>query len=842
MRAHGRRSPPKRDRRIDHQILFFDENADRMPAARCRILENGQLINKNAPFADAGLVLVKIRKSTRMLDIEWAPPECPETVGYPFRKRYHVDLGADGDESVGRRLHNLGFPPEPAMEDGIRRFQQTYLQSSTGAVADVQAQLVPDHDDGTLPPVPPPGLQRQFQLASFTPSAQGSNQLVGAPQNAATPSVGTPAPGGTQPLGAVRPDSSVISDIVIDWGARYRTRPKESTVRSSSFWLDVHPPAPFPVAFGVVPGVGNWDTAPLTSLPLTPETKGAKTSAKASAAGLVGASFVRLDVDIKATIGTVTKTVLAFKQLYSIDGDGRLKAQLWVIDDFSFQQPASGGPPVRAPGTSTVAKRGSREGTGRHPLLRHEEQVVPAGRRTTLDLDLRIARIFVNAEFVDATELWWAVHPQETRQGWLNPNGVPQYLNPALGGRCEHLRVLAWTGGGLPMIWFAVIPDSALSKFDADSADIVFFRPPPGVNSFVYTPDAADFAALEHESTTMSLLARYLLSPQPLASLVSGGVSDIPTQHQYADQIQPISQKNNPTDPTSPPEPMDVATGLPACFRPVGLESSLNRASASSVLLLPLANALTGAPAATAAALKDLTATSLRLLWNTCAVARETLEGPTVDDRHLWLAAHSAGNLAMWSCLQNNQADVDRIISFSPTPKNGNKAKGIAPNLSAGIPVMRRAAATRSALGKALDAFVIAAPDLTHQYNFAAQRDKADNRPVGVRGVGIDEVTDKELRRTRASITLIPDIDAQWDYYTLKPAASMNPFLRHLLGAWTDAEIEASASTFPGSKWDVLFFHEYAVYGGSSTTGRFITTFRSFFLEALGPPNPRPPP
>src|SRR4051812_32362507 len=107
--------------RIDHQVLFFDENAVRMPGARCRILENGQLVNKNAPFADGGGgVAVKIRASTRVLDIEWAPPECPETLGYPFRKRYHVDLGEDGDESLRRRLHNLGFPPDPAMEDGIR--------------------------------------------------------------------------------------------------------------------------------------------------------------------------------------------------------------------------------------------------------------------------------------------------------------------------------------------------------------------------------------------------------------------------------------------------------------------------------------------------------------------------------------------------------------------------------------------------------------------------------------------------------------------------------------------------------------------------------------------------
>lgn len=310
----------------------------------------------------------------------------------------------------------------------------------------------------------------------------------------------------------------------------------------------------------MVAGVGNWDIAPLTPLPLAPETKGSKTSVKAPAAAMAGASFVRLDVDIKATIGSVTKTVLAFKQLYSIDSDGRLKAQLWVIDDFSFKQPSGGGPPVRAPGTSTRATRGCREGTGLHPLLRHDERVVPAGRRKPLDL--RIARIFINAEFVDATELWWATHPRETTKDIFNPNAVPQYLNPTLGGRCEHLRVLVWTGGGLPMIWFAVIPDGAVSTLDAGSADVVFFRPPAGINSFVYSPNAAGFANPNHGSTTMSMLARYLLSARPLAELSAAGISDARTLRQFADQIQP-----NTPNPTSPSDP---SSSIPqSCCQPL---------------------------------------------------------------------------------------------------------------------------------------------------------------------------------------------------------------------------------------------------------------------------------
>jgi hypothetical protein len=55
---------------------------------------------------------------------------------------------------------------------------------------------------------------------------------------------------------------------------------------------------------------------------------------------------------------------------------------------------------------------------------------------------------------------------------------------------------------------------------------------------------------------------------------------------------------------------------------------------------------------------------------------------------------------------------------------------------------------------------------------------------------------------------------------------------------WTDAEIERSAKS-PHS-WRFLFFHEYAVYGEVRVKGRFLTTSRSFFLQALGPAIPRP--
>lgn len=372
------------------------------------------------------------------------------------------------------------------------------------------------------------------------------------------------------------------------------------------------------------------------------------------------------------------------------------------------------------------------------------------------------------------------------------------------------------------MIWLAVIPDAALSTLDAESADIVFFRPPAGINAFPYTPTAEGFANPAHGSTTMSMLARYLLSAQPLKDLLAANVTDATTLRQFADKIQP-----NTVAPTSPSDPMQLATMFPAAFRPVGLERSLDQANKSHVLFLPL-GADGGEPsylAARAKGLKELLGSALRLLWTSCAVARDTETGPDVDARQLWLAGHSFGNETMRRCLDSNNTDVDRIMSFSATPRN----TGLNPLMV----TIERAVRERKKIAGTLDVFIAAAPDMIDVTNDKGENNARERRPIS-------SETDRKLRRTGASITLIPDFDQQFDYYRLSPASSMNPFLRHLLGMWTNAEIENSAKS-PHS-WRFLFFHEYAVYGEVRVQGRFLPSFRSFFLEALGPPAPRPLP
>lgn len=140
--------------REEHRIFFFDGEAQRMKGARCRVVENGHLLNKEAPYADAnGVVTVKVRRGARSLQLAWAPAEVPAQPGLPYRKLYHLDLGEDLDPTR-RRLHNLGFSHHASLDENIRDYQRAYRKAETGRAEDVEFELAAYHDQGTLPPVP----------------------------------------------------------------------------------------------------------------------------------------------------------------------------------------------------------------------------------------------------------------------------------------------------------------------------------------------------------------------------------------------------------------------------------------------------------------------------------------------------------------------------------------------------------------------------------------------------------------------------------------------------------------------------------------------------------------
>lgn len=200
--------------------------------------------------------------------------------------------------------------------------------------------------------------------------------------------------------------------VVIDWGARSRALQarlgSRHRVSGPSFWLS---PAKPPVALGSIK-VGDlpkFEKAAAVDIPLT----AGKTPLTVEGIVPAGVSHVRLDFDLKATVGGVTKSVLAFRQVYAVGSQALLPVG-FAVEDYVLEASPSG--PVHKKGPSLT---GFRRYLWSHPLV----ATVPG-------------RVTINAEFVDATELWWAI--RKDVWGW--------YLNPALGGRQEHLRVLAWTG------------------------------------------------------------------------------------------------------------------------------------------------------------------------------------------------------------------------------------------------------------------------------------------------------------------------------------------------------------------------------------------------------------
>lgn len=607
--------------------------------------------------------------------------------------------------------------------------------------------------------------------------------------------------------------------VTVEWGSRSRHLQAglRQKVPGASFWLV---PAAAPVRAGIVPvdRVADWPAAAAIPLPVTTDPR----ALSAEFAVPDGPAHVRLDFELTATVRTHSAVVLAVQQLFVVAagaGPGArgtlLPSQFTIRDEVLVPTPNG---PVAGRGP---APRGRRVVLGSHPLL----SVSGFGRFS------------INAEFVDVTALWWKVHPDAV-WGW--------YRHPLLRGRQEHLRVLAATTGGNPMIWFAVAPSRTVEP-SADStsgkaADIVFFRPPPGSNAFPYAPTQAGFEANQHDDTTMVNLARYLLAPVPEVELPALRKAGIRTPELLAAQIQPAVQAPvQPADPMSLMKLLDSAgnvrseaftDGRANAFRPVGLENALQQAGDDRLLLLPLGfEASTGDPtksipgnpqggyeAVERGGLERTVQSALDLLWAINAVGRNTTRPPRQADRELWLAGHSEGNRSVWRTLRSNPTVIDRVISFD------------ADTLDEGVTVLGEAGAKRRP-DRPLHAFVVVTPNNGDATGLPARRDTQLRR----------------LRDRNVFVSVLPEFDRREQYWRLNPLT--NPYLLFLLHRWnvpggrpgSKTLLEMSAAT--PRNWNFLFFHELAVFGGdlAPAPGGGALRLRTFFEQALGRPNPRPP-
>jgi hypothetical protein len=556
--------------------------------------------------------------------------------------------------------------------------------------------------------------------------------------------------------------------------------------------------------------LSSWDTATTLNVPTTrsgtaTEVKATVTLPTSSRRGPPGPSNLRLDFELTATAGGQTKTVLAFRQLFEISVGGTVTGKECAIENVPLKASPNG--PV--PSSSTALPR--RKFPGLHPLL-------------SISQTPKLVTIHVNAEFVDITALWWALRADA--MGW--------YLNPALPtpGRQTNLRVLGWTSGGNPMIWFAVVPDAAASSVTG-TEDLVFFRPPPGINSFAYPATEAGLTDSRHDgaepapgkNTTLSTLARYLLSPIPnhrLAAVLASGTvrrTDLLADHVLA-----------PAGSSLPANPVPFVSGYPVSFRPVGLETALNNAGGSRVLFLPLASGELNDTyeGAMKGGLRTTTRSALGTLWNVGAVDTGGSSIPDLSNRELWLVGHSSGNRIVWECAQNNKADIARIITFDASPWSDN--------LQNGIGKIASVATARKAASKTLDVFAIVSPNLS----------QAKKPPPPLPFMGLDDDTDLKLRHTGASITVLPPFaerESYWNPTTAAPPGGVGKtFIQYVLSNWTAAELATGAAT--PVPWRFLFLHEQSMSGGTlipSGSPTVSPSIKSFFEQALGAPSPRPP-
>lgn len=613
----------------------------------------------------------------------------------------------------------------------------------------------------------------------------------------------------------------------IEWGARSRQLQSrlQQKVAGFSFWLT---PATSPVSAGIVPPDRVADWAAAKTVPLQVTTDMRTLSAKIEIPG--GPAHMRLDFELVATIGGHSATVLSIQQLFGVaagasaQAPGTLLPSQFAITDTVLAPTPNG--PIAQKGPSPTGRKSR---LGLHPLL----SLTGYGKYS------------VNAEFVDVTELWWKVHP-DTTWGW--------YRNPLLKGRQEHLRVLAWTGGGNPMIWFATAAGALVGQGataagpaaraeEKAAADIVFYRPPPGSNAFPYAPTAAGFAAKQHDDTTMVNLARYLLAPVPEAQLPALQTAGVRTPELLTDRIQPKSA--SPVRPANPmslmrlldgagrARPEAFTDGRANAFRPVGLENALEQSGGRHLLLLPLGfeasegDAARGIPGNLqggyeAVAKPGLDATvqsALTLLWSINAVGRDDASPPTRSGRQLWVAGHSEGNRSIWRTLDDNPTSIDRIISFDSD------------TLDQGIAAMRKAGAGRTK-DRPLHAFVIVTPVGGDPRGLSVARD----------------IQLRELRDNHVLVSVLPEFDKREAYWHLAPAPIVNPYLLFVLDHWNTpsggvgSKTLLDLSTATAGDWKFLFFHELAVFGGDlvQPSGASAPRLRTFFEQALGPPNPRP--
>ncbi|RST17545.1 hypothetical protein E2C00_01435 [Streptomyces sp. WAC05374] len=379
------------------------------------------------------------------------------------------------------------------------------------------------------------------------------------------------------------------------------------------------------------------------------------------------AAALRLTFSVRLRVGGHDEEALTVTQRLTVGARGRLVPDAYEVPRYRLTVFDRGGnTEVRQKVPHWAPGRGVRGFFGHHPLLE-----VTGG--STVEVD---------TEFLDVTNLWWALHfrtcPNNVEAGFN-----PWYLEPTANPRPARLRVLVSTRV-TPVLWFATLPEAAGGQAAPPDKEAlpdgttvggyVFFRPVASAYAYPSTGMGALTEPL-HATKGMRNLCRFLLQGHNRAD--KGRITGLPDWHQLIDHS------------TGTTNPLGAYGALP-CGMEYALDRTAPRLLAETrslrVLLMPVPDSQYGTAKGPGNA--GRVSAALRLLWTlglyggvgqqllrtgepqplvapqpgATAPARGTLR--VADD--VWVGGFSSGGHALWELLGDagNRATTGRALVF----------------------------------------------------------------------------------------------------------------------------------------------------------------------------------
>jgi hypothetical protein len=515
---------------------------------------------------------------------------------------------------------------------------------------------------------------------------------------------------------------------------------------------------------------------------------------------------VAIDIDLQLEVDTVRGTGLRLQQLCTVDAAGTLMPIKFARRDVTVTVGPNAG--------AVIADRPPVELVGKHPLL-----------------TLTVAEIRLDAEFLDVTELWWALRTRHRTPTSPQSPG-DWYVHPALGGHPDRLRILvATTPGDGPMLWMTWASRAAMGE-TPKIQPLIFLIAQAWFNGglgFSHELKAAGLAKAAAAGTPLHAVGRFLLSSVPSAQLdaVRRAVPKLPEDQlwQLATDVlrATVPGMSGMAKGALWPEkllefgPPDPATGVRGAtdravlplfsdrgHRPAGHEAAADDSGKPLLLVYPIGVSVSKPYASVVqAGLAERMTSLVHTLFSAGAVATTATTPPSRDE--LILAGHSNGNFYMWPAFSVNGADIVKCIAFDAAEIAIPEAETNLKAIESGIALRGR---------KPFTLVLVASPN-----------------SGGLQAVKDRETKLKEKMKSdpSAKLVILPDINDWaefWDPKKIRPIGNptKNPLLRSMLTPWPDDKEVIDAAK--QNAWGFLLFHEFAAYGGQSLT-------KTFFREAL---------